>query len=359
MFLGIIVFFSFISLIILHEFGHFLVAKKFGVKVEEFGIGYPPRIFGKKIGETLYSLNLLPFGAFVKLTGEIERIKRKDSFSAQSIGKRALIALGGVFSFWIMATMLFSLVFRLGAPLAVSDETNSNLIKPKVQIAEVTPQSPAQKAGLAVGDTILQLQSSNSEVKNVTKIKAVQEFTNAHLGEEIILTVERGPEVFKVKIVPRLLAPAGEGPMGVALVRTAIKKYPWYLAPFQGILATGNLTFAIIQGYLQAISNLVKGLAPDIQVTGPVGIFHLLNQASKLGLSYFLNFLGMISIYLAIVNVLPIPAADGGKLLFLGIEWMRKKPISQPIEQKITFAFFTLIVTLMIWVTIQDITRIF
>lgn len=359
MFLAIIIaFISLIGLLVLHEFGHFILAKKFGVRVDEFGIGYPPRIFGKKIGETIYSLNLLPFGAFVKLPGEIGKTDDPHSFSRQSIPKRALVILGGVLSFWIMAIILFSIVFNLGAPVAIGDDVNSNLVNPRVQIATVVANSPAAKAGIKPGDTIKQLTINNQQL-TIDKVKEIQEFANVHLGEEITLTVERGKEVFDVKLVPRVSPPTGEGPMGVALVRTSLKSYSWYQAPWQGILATFNLTGAVVQGYGQAIKNLIAGKPTGVELTGPVGVFHLFTQASQLGVSYFLQFVGMIAIYIAIFNVLPIPAVDGGKLLFLGIEAIRRKPISEKVEQNVTTVFFALLIMMMIWVTIKDIGRLF
>lgn len=345
----LIVFISLIGLMILHEFGHFVLAKLFGVKVEEFGIGYPPRLFGKKIGETLYSLNLLPFGAFIREPKDFAKIK---------IGQRILIALGGVLSFWVMAAIIFSIVFNLGTRVAIEDEVNSNLVEPRIQIAEIAPKSPAEVAGLKVGDTIKELKIQNAKFK-IEKVKEVQELTNLHKDEEIILTIERGKEVFDVKLIPRVSPPEGEGPMGVALVKTTIKKYPWPKAIWQGISNTGDLTLTIIQGYFQAIKNIFKGLPSGVQLMGPVGIFHSIFQASQLGLSYFLNFLALISIYLALFNVFPIPAVDGGRLLFLGIEAIRKKPIDQKIEQEITTFFFTMMIALAIWVTIKDISRIF
>jgi regulator of sigma E protease len=356
----IIAFFSLIGLVVLHELGHFVLAKKFGVRVEEFGIGYPPRLFGKKFGETLYSLNLLPFGAFIKIPGEIEKVEDKRSFSAQPVGKRALIAFGGVLSFWIMAAILFGIIFGLGTQVAVSDTDNHNLNDPKVQIAALAADSPAERAGIKAGDTIasLKLKMQNSKLK-ITKVKEVQEFTDLHKGEEIILTIERGKEVFDISLVPRVSPPAGEGAMGVALVRTAIKSYPWYLAPWQGISATANMTLAIAQGYYQAIANVVKGLPSGVQLMGPVGVLHLFTQASQLGINYYLQFVGMIAIYIALFNILPIPAVDGGKLLFLGIEALKRKPVNQKVEQNITTIFFTLLIILMIFVTIKDVIRIF
>lgn len=351
-------FLSLMGLLALHEFGHFILAKRFGVKVEEFGIGYPPRLWGKKIGETIYSLNLLPFGAFVRLPGEIGKAGDSQSFSAQPVSKRALIAFAGVLSFWLIAAILFSIVFGLGAPLAIGDEENSGLKGLKVQITGIAAHSPAQVAGMKSGDTIKQFTINNQQL-TINKVKELQELTEQYKGQEVILTIERGKETFDVKLVPRVSPPKGEGPMGIGLVRTAIKSYPWYQAPWQGITATINLTGAIIQGYWQAIANLFKGLPAEGELVGPVGIFHLFTQAFQMGVNYFLNFVGMIAIYIAIFNILPIPSVDGGKLLFLGIEAARKKPLSEKIEQNVTAICFGFLIILMVLVTIKDIARIF
>lgn len=353
----IIVFVGLIGLTALHEFGHFIFAKIFRVKVEEFGIGYPPRLIGKKFGETIYSLNLLPFGAFVKILGEMERNDDKRSFSSQSIPKRALIAFGGVLSFWLIAIVIFSIVFNIGVRIAVQD-SDTNLVSSEVQVSQIAPNSPAQVAGLKIGDAILKIQDQISEIK-IDKVVEIQGFTETHLGQEITLTIERGKEILNFKITPRVSPPEGEGPMGVALTRTATKKYPWYQAFPQGIQATGSATLIIMEGYKDAISKLFKGLPTGVQVMGPVGIFQLSTEAFQLGINYFFQFLGVISIYLAIFNMLPIPAADGGKLLFLGIEAVRKRPISQKLEQNITSVSFILLVIIAILVTIKDITRLF
>lgn len=354
----IIAFFSLIGLITLHEFGHFLFAKKFGVKVEEFGIGYPPRLFGKKIGETVYSLNLIPFGAFVRLAGEIGKKDDPENFSKQPIGKRILIVLGGVLSFWVIAAIIFAVVSAFGAPVAIDDNTDGSLIEPKVQIVGVAKDSPAQIAGLRVGDTIKELSILDVQL-TPSKTKEIQDFTNNYLGKEINLTIERGKEILKITLIPRISPPQGEGAMGVALVRTAIKKYPLHLALWQGIVTTGNLTVGIINGYFQAIRNVFIGEPSGVQMTGPVGVFQMLAQAQELGINYYLNFLAMISVYLAVFNLMPIPAVDGGKLVFLTIEAIRKKPVPEKVEQNITAVFFMLLIILMIFVTINDISRIF
>ena len=355
----IIAFISLMGLVILHELGHFVLARRFGVKVEEFGVGLPPRIFGKKIGETIYSLNLLPFGAFVKILGEEKKEEGERSFSQKPIWQRALIVLGGVVSFWLVAAILLSFIMGLGAPTAVSDEENSEGLKnPRVQVVQILPDSPAQIAGIKEGDAIKQL-TVNGEQLKINKVKEVQEITEENKGKEIVLTIERGKQVFDVSLIPRIQPPSGEGAMGVALVRTAIKSYPWYQAPWQGIRAAGNLTVMIVEGWGHALANVVKGQPSGAQIMGPVGIFSLFNQVGQMGAVYFLQFIAVISIYLALFNILPIPAVDGGKLLFLGIEAVRRKPVAQKTEQGITAAFFALLLGLMVLVTIKDIIRLF
>lgn len=353
-----IVFFSLSGLIFLHEFGHFILAKKFKVRVDEFGLGYPPRLLAKKVGETVYSLNLLPFGGFVRLYGEEEHREDRGSFFGKPIYQRVLIIAAGIFSFWLVSFVLFSLVLGLGAPTVIEDEADGNLIKPQVQIVAIAPDSPAQKAELKVGDTIVGLKAQGSRLK-VSKVKEVQAFTEQYKGEETILTIERGKEVFDVSLIPRLSPPEGEGPMGLALVRTAVKSWPWYLAGFEGLKITFNLSFLLVKGWVAALKNLILGKAQTVQLMGPVGIFGMFLQVSQLGLTYFLNFIGVIALHLALLNFLPIPALDGGKLLFLGIEKVRGKPVKEKTEQQITSVFFALLILLMIWVTIKDVIRLF
>lgn len=352
----IIAFFSLISLIIIHELGHFLLAKRFGVKVEEFGIGYPPRLFGKKIGETIYSINLLPFGAFVKIYGQEKRIEDPRSFTTKPFWQKVLIIVAGVISFWIVAAILLSIVMGIGVPTIIQDEENQGLVDPKIQITAIASNSPAEKAGLKPGDTIMGISGTD-----INKVKEVQGFTQAHKGEEIILTIRRGKEVFDVSLVPRVSPPENEGAMGVALARTALKSYPWYQAPIKGIVATGNLTLMIIKVWGTTIMNLFqgKGVPAGVEVKGIVGIFGLFIQVGAMGVSYFLQFIAMISVSLALINILPIPALDGGWLLFLVIEKLKGRPLNQKIVQNISLVFFFLLIALMIWVTIKDIAQLF
>lgn len=354
----LITFFSLVTLAALHEFGHFVLAKRLGIKVEEFGLGYPPRLFSKKIGETIYSFNLLPFGAFVRIYGEDSQIEDLRSLSNKPIWQRALIILGGVLSFWVIGAILLTLVFSIGAPIAISDSESA--LNPKVQLANIAVNSPAQIAGLKIGDTIQELKIQNEKLK-ITKVEEVQKFINAHLGEEVVLTIERGKEIFDVELIPRITPPVEEGAMGVVLVRTAIKSYPLYLAPLKGIEVSAKLTFEIINGFWQIFSSLFggKGLPKGVEVMGPVGIGSLMFQVFQIGSIYYLQFLAIIALHLAIINILPIPAVDGGKLLFLGIEKIKGSPINQKVEKTINTAFFTLLVILMIFITIKDIAQLF
>jgi len=372
----LIAFFSLIALIILHEFSHFALAKKFGVEVEEFGIGYPPRLVGKKIGETIYSLNLLPFGAFVKIPeGELK---------TKPFWQRFLILIAGIVSFWVICTILITIIFYIGAPFQVSDEENENLIDPRVQIVTISPYSPAEEAGLGTGDIIASLKLKitpkeslrlptgqenekpapyRNEVSGtglkINKVKEVQEFTNLHKGQEIVLTIKRGEEIFEVILIPRISPPEGEGPLGVGLVRIATKKYSLLEAPVQGILTTLRLTWVIFLGIIQLIKRAVLRKPLEVELVGPVGILDIFVRAGILGPVYFLQTIAIISLHVAIINALPIPVVDGGRVVFLAIEKIRKKPLNEKIEQRINFIFFALLITLMLWVTMKDIGRIF
>ena len=351
----LIAFFSLIVLVIIHEFGHFVLAKKFGTKVEEFGIGYPPRLFGKKFGETIYSVNLLPFGAFVKIYGEEGGVENYRSFIGKPMWQRISIVLGGVVSFWIVSAILLTIVAGgWGLPIAVSDTNNHNLIDPRVQITQVAADSPAKDADFRTGDIIV----------DFDKISDVQDFILANEGQEIILTIKRGQDLFTKKVVPRAIYPEGEGSVGMALVRVALKPYSWVEAPVQGVIASARITSNIVAGWVLAIKSAL-GMAElpsgvKMEMMGPIGIVDLLGQYSKMGINYFLFLIALISIALALANILPIPALDGGKIVFLTIESIRGKPVNYKLEQKITATFFILLILLMIFITIKfDIPRVF
>lgn len=352
--------FTLVALMVLHEFGHFILAKKFGADVEEFGVGYPPRLFGKKFGETVYSLNLIPFGAFVKIKGEEGGVEEYGSFSEKALWQRALIVLGGVIMFWIVAAILLSVVLYLGMPTAVSDSA-TGIDDPEVKVSRVMRDSPAAEAGFKPLDSIEGM-STNGDSVEPTKVSQIQEFTETHQGEEITLKLDRWGDVREVTVTPRVNPPEGEGAMGVSLVRTAVKSYPAWRAPIMGSRLCVTMTINAVKSLGGLVAQLFQGegMPPGSKPMGPIGIFSFLNRTAQSGVANFLRFVALISIFLAIFNILPIPALDGGKLVFLGIEAVRGEPVSPEIEEKLTNFFFGLLLLLMLIVTIKfDIPRLF
>lgn len=357
----LIAFFSLIVLMIVHEFGHFIIAKKFGVKVEEFGVGYPPRIFGKKIGETLYSINAIPLGAFVKIYGEEGESDHAFSFANLAVWKRVLIVLGGVIAFWIAAMFIFSAVFMMGAAIPIGDRDVGGM-SANVNIVAVSPGSPAESAGLKTGDILEKLTGGETAVV-IEKVGGFVEAIEANKGKEIILTVVRGGQQIELALTPRVDHPSDQGPTGLVIERFAsvIEKYPWYVAPLKGVKFTGEMTLEAIRGIYRVVFSLVSGggMPEGAEFAGPVGITIFLTKAAGIGAGFFLYFIGSICVLLAIFNLFPIPALDGGKLLFLTIEAVRKKPVPPKAEQIITVVFFSLLIVMAIFVTVKfDIPRL-
>lgn len=348
----IIAFLSLIVLMIIHEFGHFIIAKKFGVRVDEFGIGYPPKIWGKKFGETIYSINWIPLGAFVRIYGEEGGVDDYRSFVGLKIWQRVLIVIGGVAAFWIAAIIIFSIVFAMGTDLPVGDEEVQGLTNPRVVISSVQQGSPAEIAGLKSGDVFVQI----NNVK-IDKIKDFQDFTKAHAGEQVILEVNRDGKNMEVSFSPRVNPPEGQGAVGVALERiaTLVKKTAWYAAPAEGVIYTWKVTASSVVGLYDVFKNLfmAKGLPEGAQFAGPLGISVFLANAASYGPGFFLYFIGMICVFIAIFNLFPIPALDGGKLIFLLIEKIKGKPVSAKVEQKITIVFFLILICLSIFITVK------
>ena len=207
-----------------------------------------------------------------------------------------------------------------------------------------------------MGDTITKIGGVETN-----KVIEVQDFIKENKGKEIALTVQRGKNIFDVNVVPRSIVPEGEGALGVGLVRTGLISYSWYEAPIKGIVATGNLTVMILDGWKTALTSIFggKGVPQGMEVRGIVGIFDLFVRSGELGATYFLQFVAIASVSIALLNVMPIPALDGGWFVLLMIEAIRKKPLNEKIERGINAFFFFLLLILMVLVTIKDIIRIF
>ncbi|KKU94235.1 MAG: RIP metalloprotease RseP [Candidatus Jorgensenbacteria bacterium GW2011_GWA1_48_13] len=333
-------------LILVHEFGHFLAAKLSGVKVEEFGLGFPPRLFGKKIGETIYSINLLPFGGFVRIFGEdgSEETKRDEkSFSNQPISHRSAIILAGVIMNVILGWLILSLVFAIGAP-------------EHLMIAEVAPGSPAAEAKLKSGDVILEARTREVLSDPVRSSAFVDLVENA--PGEVFLKLKRGKDVFETTLAPRREPPAGQGPIGVSLVEIGIPSEPILKSFYRGLTATFRTLVLVAVGLWTFFSRLF--VSPEVleTVAGPVGIFALSAQAGYLGLVYLFQLLAFISLNLAVLNLIPFPALDGGRFLLLIIEKIKGKPISRRFQVVVNAAGFVFLIVLMLIVTWRDVLRI-
>lgn len=268
-----------------------------------------------------------------------------------------MIVLGGVIAFWIIAAVIMATVAGVwGLPLAIED-TAPGFKNPEIEIAQVAKGSPAEEVGLRTWDVIKQAKSGDSEIVT-NKVGEFIDFIDSHKGQELDLTIKRGEKVFNVNLVPRLNPPAGEGPIGIQPLRVDFKVYSWYEAILQGLVVTKNVTLQIVFTVGDLISKLIRHVPipkGEVEVGSVVVIVQYLVYALESGVNNFLTVLASISIFLALFNVLPIPALDGGKLLFLIIEKIRQKPISQKIEEKVTAFFFVLIMTLGVLLLVRDI----
>jgi regulator of sigma E protease len=372
-------------LVLVHELGHFLTAKRNGVGAEEFGFGFPPRLVGtyrdkngkrrwvwgnkeieeeiKKREETVYSLNLLPLGGFVKITGEdgvkedAEGEKDEKSFANKSIWVRFKILVAGVTMNFVLAIVLFSVAYRLGLPEILPDNNNDTSIP--ITITVVSPKSPAEEGGLQIGDKVFTATLSNKEKVKISSITSFQELIQNHLGEKMILEVKHPNQSEKVpvEVVPRKNPPAGEGALGVGLAKTRVVKHNLLDSIKLGLLTTYNMTLLILVflGKLIASPFTHESVAGD--VTGPIGIAKMSGQAAKLGWAFLLQFVAMLSVNLAVINLFPFPGLDGGRILFLIIEKIKGSPIKQKVEQTINTVGFMILLGLMALVVVKDVLR--
>ncbi len=371
----IIIFIIILAILILsHEFGHFISAKKMGMKVEEFGFGFPPRLFGIKKGETLYSFNLIPLGGFVKIFGEqkpenkkegpvkkISQKLKKRAFYNKPIWQRAIVLVMGVTMNLLVAVALLSIVHAIGVPTAVNSQAEAAELQAanvQVQILQINSDSPAQQAGLRAGDVIIKIKAKNSTTE-INQVEDVQKTIARYAGEEVNLVIKRGEEIIEKTVIPRVSPPENQGPLGITVSNVGIVKYPWYSAIIQGFKTTGELLITFVGLFYELFKTLITSGTLMGGVAGPVGIAVLTSQVSKLGIIYLLQFVALISINLAIINILPFPALDGGRLMFLGIEKIKGSPVNAKIENAVNALGFILLIGLMVLVTFRDVSRLF
>lgn len=356
-------------LVFVHEFGHFYAARKNGVKVHEFGFGFPPRICGfrKENGkykffwgnkdveseDTIYSVNLIPLGGFVKIKGEQgEDAGDPDSFASKKAWPRFQILFAGVLMNFILGFIFLAIGFMSGLPIAIDESMDlTNVRDIRVQVMQVMPETPAAAVGLEMADTIRTIDGTE-----INSVQQLQDIIGANDGSEMVLGIERGNENIEKEITP---FKQGDQParIGVSLVRTGIKDYPWYVAIWQGFVATGIMIWNIIVGFIVIIKNLIITQQAGVDLAGPVGIAVLTGRVAQQGIVYLMQFVAVLSINLGVINLFPFPALDGGRILFLIIEKIRNKPVSQKVENAMHGIGFLLLLLIMLLVTFKDVAR--
>lgn len=356
----ILIFLAILSvLVIVHEFGHYWAARWAGVKVEEFGIGFPPRItyFTDKRG-TKWSLNLIPLGGFVKLKGEDGGLAT-DDFAAQSKFKRAVILLAGVFMNVVLAAVLYGVVSLFGSPTILSEgevPRFAHVIKEETLILEVLQTSPAGEAGLPMGAALLEI----NDIPVIKDVEARDQLAQlAAANQAATFDVRVGEEEKSFTVLPAYLEAAGLQGYGVIFADATYIRYPFPVSIWIGIRTAFEYLILILIAFAGLFWSLITGGAMQEAVSGPVGIAKMTGQVAQLGIVALMQFAALLSVNLAVLNVLPFPALDGGRLFFLAIEAIRRKPVSEAFEARIHQLGFLFLMILVILVTYRDIVRIF
>src|SRR3989344_3212732 len=332
MILTLIVFLFVLSILVfVHELGHFIVAKRLGIKVEEFGFGLPPRLWGIKKGETIYSINWLPIGGFVRLYGEegpanenpkseIRNPKsEKDSsraFYSRPVWQRATVVTAGVAMNFLLAFVIVTYLFTQGVMVPTD----------RVHVEKVVEDSPAHQADIQVGDVIKSFKINEEQIV-ITNGEDLINTIKEHLGEQVILVLLRNNIEFEVKLTPRKDYPSDQGPTGIVISNFEQKRFPITQAPFIGMKVSLQRCWELTRGIGQTLYKLVTFQPVGQDVAGPVGIAVMTGEAVRLGRLALLEWISLLSLNLAIINILPIPALDGGRLLFIIIETVSGRTI--------------------------------
>lgn len=349
-------------LIIVHEYGHFIVAKMWGIRVDEFGIGYPPRakVLFKRKG-TLFTLNWIPFGGFVKIFGEdpdqesLEGEHKSVALTSKSKFAQGTVMFAGPLFNFIFAWMVILVSLFIGLPSAVDSgdsKNNAYIVDQRVVITEVLEDSPAHQAELFVGDSV------DSVFYRDTFYGSIPELIESgaiNQNENIILNINRKGQTLEKEIFIGEFQINDRPAIGVGLQEVGIYRPPFLKAIVDSFVVTGNMIYQITVGLGQLIVDAFRGTADVSNLTGPVGIVALVGDASMLGFVYLLTFVALISINLGVINLIPFPALDGGRILFLIIEKIKGSPISPKVANTLNSIGFLLLIALMIFITFRDI----
>lgn len=367
-----------VILVVVHELGHAIVARRNKVVVEEFGIGFPPRAWSKKLRSgILFSLNWLPLGGFVKLQGEHDSAKKKGDYGAASYWVKTKILLAGVAMNWVVAAILLTVLAWAGLPKVLPDQFSmpgdTIINKKPVEVVEVAKNSPAAKAGLKVGDQILRFAG-----EPVPTSESLAQQSKASKGKTIEIIYSRKGVESSADVTLRDSNENNQGYLGIGSGQQEQIKASWS-APIVGIVTTGQITLATLQGLGNVVGNLVSGVvlqfSPDSatrtqahqslavassSVAGPIGILGTIFPAAEQAGPIQLIFLSaIISLTLAVMNVLPIPALDGGRWFVMTIFKLRKKELTKEREEQIQGTGFLVLMLLVVIVTVADVSKLF
>lgn len=346
-------------LVVSHEFGHFIVAKMSGMRVDEFGFGFPPRMFGIKRGETTYSINWIPFGGFVKIWGEdapegAEQLPEYDrSFTGKPKHIQAAVVVAGVVFNFILAWFLFTAGFMIGMPVPGGETMYGTPENAAVVITQVFPDTPAAAAELAPGDVLLR--AGNEPIDSGEEF---QNLISANGLKSIPVTYTRNGQEFTKEITPMFGEPESRPIVGVGIESLGTVQLGPLSAIAAGFTLTADITLQTIIGLIDFAKNLFTNTAMLDTVTGPVGIIGLVGSSLAFGFVHLLTLTAVISINLAVLNLVPFPALDGGRLLFIIIEKIKGSPIAPRIANSINAAGFFALLLLMAIITWRDITHL-
>lgn len=353
--------FVFGILVFVHELGHFLAARLTGVRVKEFAFGFPPRLFSKKVKDTTYAINAIPIGGYVKLLGEEgEDKKNPESLTSKSPLQKMFIFVAGVAMNFLLAWFLLTLFYGFGGKAIITGMWEHKGVEntQKVKITSVAKDSPAEKSGLRAGDLIV---AANGEVVHwpVELFAKVQEVKTNNENAKVSVRVERDGETFSADLDTYKETIEGEEVQRIGIEMDSVGKVQskWYLAPFVAAKETWRLTEMTLVEFGKFISLIVTRGELSESVGGPVAIVKLTGTAARLGFSALVQFIIILSVSLGILNILPFPALDGGHTLMVGVEGVLGKEIPQKWKDTINRLGFGLLLLLVIWITVRDISR--
>ena len=337
--LGILTFLIVLAVLILvHELGHFTTAKLMGVRVEEFGLGFPPRLKSWTRGVTVYSLNAIPIGGFVKMLGENGQESAPDSFGAQAPWRRFIILAAGPAMNLILAILIFFFVFMVGSP------RNTTVL------TQVMPASPAASVGLRTGDRIVRV--GRTPVRYFDQLQTAMQ---GHLGKRITLQVTRGSRQFTASLVPRLHPPPGQGAIGVQLADTETVSY--------GVIRSGELAVQQLPDFVSGLPRVAQSVSQrgGDGLAGPIGIARVTTSAVQRepsnGIGFLLGLVAFLSLNLGVLNLLPVPALDGGRIVFVLISWIRRGNLDPELETMVHMVGMAALLLLIVLISYHDLVK--